>query len=167
MNHTFEYFENALAIFPTVKGFGYAFFRDEHEPKQTGVAIIKNTEPDKYLKRIDAMVQTYQPKIILIPTPDTKNNHKTKRTQQFLKDIIEYAKQQDIIIKTFSREQIRMVFERFDAFTKLEISEKICLWMPDLEKYKPRQRKSYMPEEHYQGMFDAISLFITHLYIDN
>lgn len=42
-----------------------------------------------------------------------------------------------------------LVFEQFDARSKIEIAEKICLWIPSLEKYKPRHRKSYMPEDYY------------------
>jgi hypothetical protein len=164
---THENLENMLALFPNVKGFGYAYFLDEHEPKYYGMSVIKPAEKAKCLKRIIAMIETYQPSILLLPTPDGKYNRKRKRIQEILEEIREYAGKQDIPVKTYSREQIRLVFEQFDANSKLEIAEKICIWIPELEKYKPAHRKSYMPEDYYQGMFDAISLIVTHSFLEN
>lgn len=163
---TYETIENILALYPNVKGFGYAYFRNEPLPKYYGMSVAKVAENGNYLKRIIAMIQTYQPSIIILPTPDGKYNRKRKRIQELLSDIVLYAKKNDIEVKTYSREQIRFVFEQFDANSKLEIAEKICVWMPELEKYKPVHRKTYMPEDYYQGMFDAISLASTHAYMN-
>lgn len=163
---TIETIENMLAIYPNVKGFGYAYFREEYEPKYYGMSVSKVAENGNYLKRIIAMIETYQPAIILLPTPDGKYNRKRKRIQELLSNIMLYAKKSNIPVKTYSREQIRFVFEQFDANSKLEIAEKICVWMPELEKYKPMHRKTYMPEDYYQGMFDAISLASTHTYLN-
>lgn len=163
---TYESIENMLAVYPNVKGFGYAYFQNEHEPKYYGMSVSKIAENNNYLKRIIAMIQTYEPAIILLPTPDGKYNRKRKRIQELLQEITLYAKKNGIEVKTYSREQIRFVFEQFDANSKLEIAEKICVWMPELEKFKPVHRKTYMPEDYYQGMFDAISLASTHAYLN-
>jgi len=166
MNDTsLEYTDRTLALFPHGKGFGYAFFTSPLEPKQSGVVTIKPIDNGRCMRRIDTMVETYQPTLILLPTPDGKHNRKRKRVQELLQDITTYAKRVDIPVKTYFREQIRMVFEQFEARSKLEIAEKICVWMADLEKYQPMYRKNYMPEDYYQSMFDAISLFITHMHI--
>lgn len=157
--------EKTLAIFPNGKGFGYALFVEPYEPKQYGVATIKPTENYRCMRRIDALVETYQPTVILLPTPDGKRNRKRKRVQELLHDISQYAESRNIKILCYSREQIRLVFEQFEARSKLEIAEKICLWMEELERYQPLHRKRYMPEDYYQCMFDAISLFITHMHL--
>lgn len=162
---TFASADRTLAIFPHGKGFGYAFFVEPLEPKHTGVVTIRPIDNNRCLRRIDAMIETYQPTLILLPTPDGKRNNKRKRVQALLDDITRHAKQVNIPVKTYYREQIRMVFEQFEARTKLEIAEKICLWIEDLEKYQPIHRKRYMPEDYNQSMFDAISLFITHMHI--
>lgn len=165
MNIHIEYKEQILALFPNTFGCGYAFFKNEFEPKHSGVVRIQPPNNARCIKRIDAMVETYEPNIILLPTPDGKQNRKKKRIQELLADIALYAKKRDIEVKTYSREQIKMVFEQFEARSKFDISEKICLWMPELEKYKPVKRRGEMPEDYYQGMFDSISLFLTHQYI--
>lgn len=165
----YELTERTLTIFPHGKGFGYAYFTGQLEPDHFGIATVKPPDNAKYLRRIDAMVLTYQPELILLPTPDGKRNRKRKRIQALLNQIVTYAKQNNITVKTYSREQIRLIFEEFEASSKLEIADKICLWMPTLEKYQPLHRKKYMPEDYYQSMFDAISLFITHnsILLDN
>lgn len=161
----YESFENILALYPNVKGVGYGFYQDEHEPKYYGISVVKPMDNEKCLKRIIAMIQTYEPSLILLPTPDGKHNRKRKRIQELLQEIIISAKKLNIPVKSFSREQIRLVFEQFDARSKQEIADKICIWHPDLEKYKPVHRKLYMPEDYHQGMFDAISLVATYLYV--
>jgi len=162
--NTFEPLTNVLCIFPTVRGFGYAFFKDEYEPEFHGVVFSKSSESQTCVNRIALMIETYQPTLILLPTPHKKQALKHKRKQILIADIEALASSYDIRVLTYAREQIRLVFEQFDARSKIEIAEKICMWMPSLEKFKPRHRKSYMPEDYYQGMFDAISLNITHQY---
>ena len=160
------YIEEILAIYPNMKGFGYAFFQDIYMPKYYGMSIVKPPDNDKCLKRIIDMIQTYQPTLLILPTPDGKRNRKRKRIQELLQNITEYAMANNITLKSYSRDQIRLVFEKFDARSKLEIAQKICSGMPELEKYKPVRRKAYMPEDYYQGMFDAISLTLTHAYLN-
>jgi len=162
----YEPFENILALYPNVKGIGYAFFQEEYEPKYYGVSVVKPMNNEKCLKRIVAMIQTYEPSLILIPTPDGKYNRKRKRIQELLQEITLYAKKHNIPAKSYSREQIRLVFEQFDAKSKQEIAEKICIWIPQLEACRPMKRKIFNPEHYYQGMFDAISLAITHFYVN-
>lgn len=163
MNH--ESFENILALYPNVKGIGYAFYQEEHEPKYYGLSVVKPMDNAKCMKRITAMIQIYEPSLILLPTPDGKHNRKRKRIQELLDEIILFAKKQGIPVKSYSREQIRLVFEQFDAKSKQEIAEKICIWHPQLEACRPTKRKLYMPEDYHQGMFDSISLAITHFYV--
>jgi hypothetical protein len=139
------YIEEILAIFPNVLGFGYAFFQDIYLPKYYGMSIVKPPDNKKCLERIIAMIQTYQPTLLLLPTPDGKRNRKRKRIQELLQNITDYAKENNIAYKCYSREQIRLVFEKFGARSKLEIADKICSVMTEMEKYKPVRRKAYMP----------------------
>ncbi len=159
------YIESVLAIYPNVRGFGYAVFLEENNPKDYGIAIIKPRTKEKYLDRIKIMVKVQNPSIILLPTPTGKYNRKRERIQSLIEDIEQYAKAHNIHVKKYSREQIRTVFEQFDAYSKVQIAEKICMWMPDLEDKRPALRKLYMTEDYHQGMFDAISLVITHNFL--
>lgn len=154
-----------LAIFPNVRGYGYAIFPEQDVLKDYGVAVIKLRDHEAYLERIDQMVKVYEPSVILIPTADGKYNRKRERIRALLEKIREYAKKHDIIVKAYSREQIRGVFEVFGAYSKVQIAEKICNWFPELKDRCPERRGLYMNEDYHQGLFDAISLVITHNFI--
>ncbi|MBX7227744.1 MAG: hypothetical protein K1X55_17040 [Chitinophagales bacterium] len=156
-------YTNILALYPNTRGFGYAFFKDEFQLKQFGMSVSKTNDNAHYLKRIMYQVNHFQPLVILLATQDGKHNRKRPRIQQLLEAIQAYALEQNIPVVTYSREQIRATFEKFDATTKQEIAEKICVWFPQLEKYnRIVHRKWYMPEDYYQGMFDALSLAVVH-----
>lgn len=159
------YVESIVAIYPNVRGFGYAVFLEENNPKDYGVAIVKPRSNEKYLDRIEAIVRVNNPSVLLLPTPTGKYNRKRERVQSLIEDIEKYAKAHNILVKKYSREQIRTVFEQFDAYSKFQIAEKICMWMPDLEDKRPVYKKLYDSEDYNQGMFDAISLVITHNFL--
>ena len=156
-----------LAIYPNVRGFGYAVFPEQDVLKDAGVAVIRLRDEQTYMERIDQMVQVHQPSILLLPTANGKFNRKRERIQALLIKIREYAKKNDLIIKSYSREEIRCVFEVFDAYSKVQIAGKICTWFPELLNKCPGKRITYMPEHIHQGLFDAISLMVAHNYNDN
>ena len=64
-----------------------------------------------------------------------------------------------------SREHIQNVFEQFGKTTKYGIAVAIVEWFPKLKPQLPRPWKLGHSEQHHQGMFDAISLGITHYYL--
>lgn len=154
-----------LCIYPNVRGFGYAIFPEQDVLKDYGVAVIRLRDENAYLDRIDQMVKVYNPSVLLIPTPDGKYNRKRERIRALLEKIKSYAKKNDLIIKSYSREQIRGVFEVFDVYSKVQIAQKICSWFPELLNRCPEKREMYKTENFHQGLFDAISLVITHNFI--
>ncbi len=164
MDYSFESFEHMLALYPNVKGFGYAYFQEEMKLKHYGMSVSHVHDNGNYLKRMEKMIHDFSPKIILIPTVNGKYNRKRSRVQELIGGIAELGKNYGIPVVSYSREHIRLVFEKFGAKSKLEIAEKICTWFPELRKYCPVKRRNYMPESYYQGIFDAISLAIVHAY---
>ena len=156
-----------LSIYPNVRGFGYAIFPEQDMLKDYGVAVIRLRDEETYLDRIDQMVKVYRPSLLIIPTPDGKYNRKRERIRSLLEKIRDYAKQHDIVVKSYSREQIRGVFEVFDAYSKVQIAGKLCTWFPELLDRCPERRELYMTENFHQGLFDAISLVVTHNFLTN
>jgi hypothetical protein len=49
--------------------------------------------------------------------------------------------------------------------TKYEIARTIVKWLPQFKHQMPRFRKPWMAEDYNMGMFDALSLAITHFYV--
>lgn len=151
-----------LAIYPNVHGFGYAIFPEQNVLKEAGMATIRLREETKYIERILHMIDVYHPSVILLPTRDGKFNRKRERIKALLDKIRYIAKANNIIVKSFSREQIREAFEGFHAYSKIQIAEKICVWFPELTERCPSKRGAYMAEDFSQGIFDAVSLVMTY-----
>ena len=161
----YMYVEQVLGIFPNMKGLGYAFFKEQNSIDDYGIACIRPMSNRKCMERIRAMVKAYQPSTIIIPARSGKFNRKSKRVKRLIKLIYKLGAENDIIVKEYSREEIRYVFNQFGANSKQEISEKIGTLLPELEHKVPKERNFYDPEPYYQGMFDAISLVIAHNFV--
>lgn len=154
-----------LAIYPNTRGFGFACMEGSKTILDFGVVSVRPICNKKTLRRFQCMVDYYQPTLLLIQDPKGKYGCHGKRTRQLIKTIEEYAEVRGLGCEQYSREQIRFVFDQFDATTKHEIASKITKWFPDLETYKPEPRKLWLPDSYYMGAFDAISLICTHYYL--
>ena len=92
---------------------------------------------------------------------------KSNRVKKLIKKIIEYASNRDIVVRQYSRVQIRSAFEDFSAVSKYEIAVQIAKFFPHLNKVLSPKPKCYLPQNHYQGMFDAMSLVLSHHFLSN
>ncbi|HEY5591321.1 MAG TPA: hypothetical protein VIK55_09915 [Paludibacter sp.] len=156
--------ERMIAIYPNTLGFGYVVLNDKGEILDYGMVTIRPVRNNKCLDRIHEMVLYYQPKILILE--DYENSNKSERVRILLKDICEYGEDSIKIFK-YSREQIRNTFDVFGARNKYEISKKISEAYPQLKSKLPEKRKAWEPENYYQGIFDAMSLVLTHHYLSD
>ena len=89
----------------------------------------------------------------------------SSRVKQLLKDIAKSAERKEIPVQSYSREQIKDVFSTFNVSTKYAIAQKLIEWFPELEDNVPKIRQPWKSEDYYMGLFDALSLGLTHLYL--
>lgn len=156
--------ERMIAIYPNTLGFGYVVLNDKGEILDYGLVAIRPVRNNKCLDRIHEMILYYQPQILILE--DYENSNKSERVRILLKDICEYGEDSIKIFK-YSREQIRNTFDVFGARNKYEISKKISEAYPQLKSKLPEKRKAWEPENYYQGIFDAMSLVLTHQYLSD
>lgn len=154
-----------IAIYPNVRGFGFAVFLDKNTSKFCGVCNIKIGDMDGLLKKVNRLVETYLPSILILPKAFGKFNKKRERIQAILAQINMYADEKNLKFYTYSREDIRLVFEQKNAKSKHQIANAICEVMPEFSDTCPKINSSWLPENYYQGMYDAISLVFTHYYM--
>lgn len=155
-----------LAIYPNTHGFGYAVFSENDKPIHCGMSKLRVRAVKDYLKRLDKMIITYNPSILILPSPDGKHNRKRERIQSLLSEIHEFATEKGLVVKVYSREQIRIAFGADKDLSKQQIAEKICECLPEYADKCPKERRNYQTETFLQGMFDAISLAYTHYYFE-
>lgn len=156
--------ERMMAIHPNTAGFGYVILNEMGEVLDYGMVSIRPVCNDKCLDRIHEMVLYYQPNILILE--DYENSNKSERVRKLIKDIYEYGEDRIKIFK-YSKDQIRNTFDVFGAKNKFEISRKISEAYPQLKSKLPEKRKTWEPENYYQGIFDAMALVLTHHYLND
>lgn len=71
---------------------------------------------------------------------DSAATHTSRRTQDLVESIVDYAKGRKLTAFKYSRNQVKDVFEQLHASTKYEISKKIVEVMPELKLPIPPAR---------------------------
>jgi len=154
-----------LALYPNTRGLGYACVESPKDIIDYGIVTVRPICNGRILKRAKKFIEYYEPTLILIQDYESKYSRHGKRVSGLIDTIVAYAKEKRVPIKQYSREQIRNVLEQFGAKTKYEIATKIIKWLPELKHRTPKVRKLWMSEDYNMGIFDALSLAITHFYL--
>lgn len=154
-----------MAIYPNGVGFGYAVMENPLTPIDCGVVSVKPISNKGCLNKVEKLIDEYMPEIVLTQRLTGKHSKKTKRVTKLIEQIISLSEDKDVSVATYSREQIRFVFSEFQAKNRYEVAKKITEAIPQYKHKLPKRRKAWMSDGHTMGMFDAISLVMTHSYL--
>jgi len=154
-----------LAIYPNALGFGFAFMENALTLKDYQIVTARPMSNASLMKRISDYIDYYEPDIVIVEDYKGKQSKKSKRVTKLIISISEYAQRKNIKTIFYSREQIKFVFSEFKAKTKYEISKSITENIPELKKLLKSKRKLWEAEPYSQGIFDAVSLAITHYFL--
>lgn len=154
-----------LALYPNTRGFGYVCLENPQRLIDWGVMNCRPLSNNKILQQVSSIVDYFNPTLLIVQDPDNKFSRQGYRVTKLIEAIHKRAEKQNIKIVSYSREQIRNVFSSFGATTKHEIASKLLQWFPELMPRAPKVRKLWMKEDYNMGIFDALSLAITHAYL--
>ena len=154
-----------LSLYPNSRGMGYACIEKPAKLLDSGIITIKPPSNEKILKRVRKFVEYFKPTIVILRDFPKFTTYRGRRLEMLLHDIVKIAEEKKIPIHRYGRQQIRDVFEIAGASTKYEISQKLIEQFPILASRAPRVRKLWMDEDYNMGIFDAVSLAITHQYL--
>jgi len=157
----------ALSIYPNTYGFGYSVAENFKELIDYGVVKISPISNKKCLKRFIEFIEFYNPKIIVLRDYEKNKSIRSKRLAKLFEQMISLAEKKKLEISNYTREDIKNVFSQFNSHTKHQICKTIVKWYPQLRRRMPKVRKAWETESYSMSYFDAISLFITHLYLSN
>ena len=146
-----------LALYPNTKGFGFACMNGVTDIIDSGVANIRPISNRKTMKRIQSLIEYFEPVLLLVKDAEYSN-----RTKNLIATIKSECTRKNLKVVTYSRAEIDMAFKEFKAGNKYEIAKKIVESFPELEPNMPEPRKPWKPDDYFMGMFDAISLICTH-----
>lgn len=153
-----------LALYPNARGLCYACIQMPSNLIDYGVANPLPFSKARFIKRVEKFIEFYQPKIVVLRGIE-KDTWKNMQSGQLIEGITQLANERGLSVHSYTRKQIRDVFDVHEAKTKHEISQKLISWIPDLAPLAPQPRKLWMPEDHRMGIFDAVALAVTHDYL--
>jgi Holliday junction resolvasome RuvABC endonuclease subunit len=155
-----------LSLFPNRRGLGYVCL-DVVERKilESGVANVRPISNERVIARIKRFIEFHTPTIIIVRDPKERTIKGTIRLSELNTLIDNCAKTKHTPVYRYTRRQIREVFELFGANNKDEIAKQIIEWFDELAPLAPKIRKPWMDEDYHMGVFDAMSLAITHQYL--
>ncbi len=156
--------DRIIGIHPNTNGFGFVILNEKGEILDYGITTVRPIKNDKCMLKIKELVGYYNPSIIILE--DYRNSNKSKRVKDLIKRI-ELNLKSTVKISKYSKEQIKGIFEIFGARNKFEISQKIAEMYPEFKSKLPHKRKPWLPENYYQGLFDAMTLVLVYQYLND
>lgn len=156
-----------LALYPNTRGIGYACF-DMKEKKvvDTGTVTVTRLWNEKTIGRVMEYIEFCRPHLVILRDAAPGGSSSETRAQKLIDEIARQSALMGINAHRYSRKQVKDVFEIFGARTKHEIVSQIVEWFPEMSARAPRIRKIWMSEDYGMAVFDAVSLAMTYLYID-
>ena len=158
--------QSVLALYPNRYGVAYALFGSPTELIEYGIGNIQPVSNRISLKKIKQYIYYYKPDIIITRNLNDLKNRKSKRIAKLIDAICREAREQKLGVHTYTRTEIKSVFEQFKALSKYQISQKIIEWFAELKAYEFPLRKRWMAENYNAGVFDAVSLAVVYWYLE-
>jgi Holliday junction resolvasome RuvABC endonuclease subunit len=152
-----------LSLYPNSIGIGYACLQIPESLIDFGIAKVTPLSNGKLLGRMEKFMDFYKPKVIVLKEAISSN--RTARVDRLIAAIATLAGEKDIEVFSYGRQQIGDVFETFGCTSKYQMVEKIVTMLPGTATRARRQRKWYEKEDYNMGIFDSLSLAITHAYL--
>jgi hypothetical protein len=159
-----ENFEKILSVYPNSKGYAYVLMEGPIKVLENKMISISPVDNTKILKEIADLLKKHTPDALILEDTDCKFSRKSGRGKQLLRSLSLSSKHRGIHVYSYTREDIRFVFEVWRAKTKYEIAEVIAKNITGFEMLlypKPTYPDS---QKYLTGLFDAVSLGITHYY---
>ncbi len=153
-----------LAIFPSVRGFGFALFHGAWVPIDWGFRHVHGDKNENALEKVQKLIDDYAPDTLLLEDHAGEGSRRSARVETLIDDLADLATVKSIAVKRYARDQIRECFAEFGATTKYEIAQAISRSLPEFPPQLPPERKIWLPEDYRMSIFDAVSLIFTHFY---
>lgn len=157
--------ERVLGIYPNSFGFGFALMQGALSVIDKGMVKVKPACNTTALTKMKKLIEKYEPERVIVEDFEANRLGKSPRVKQLIRSLQSYLKVKEIPVNLYSREQIRLVFDIWNARTRYEIAEVIVRNIPKLRMLlfdKPKYPKS---EAYGSALFDAVSLCICHYYL--
>jgi hypothetical protein len=148
-----------LSLYINTRGFAFVVFDGHFSPFDWGIREMRGSRKRKgCLTRVTQIVDQYAPDVLVIQNTSEHGTQRAPWITALNASIAAFAKDSDIPVFAYSRDQVRAAFERHGCPNKHRLAELIAKHIPALERYVPPPRKPWMSEDRRMGLFDAAAL---------
>lgn len=154
-----------LAIYPTSRGFGFVIFEGPKTLLDWGLPQIPPREEATILRRIDTLLERYNPDLLVIESITDPKCRRKRRVRKLLRAVGKLAAQRRVPVEAFSKDAVRRVFAHVGAVTKQQIASFVASQYRELAPRLPPQRKTWQSEDVRISLFCAAALAIA-FYLD-
>jgi len=155
--------ERVLALAPSSRGVGFAYFEAPLSPIDWGLLGTKGKDKNAAgFAMVRKLVERIQPDVIVLheyALPGVRRSQRVRRLQHM---IATYAATQVIEIRRYARGDIKRAFESFGAVTRHEIAQVIAGQIHAFGHRLPPRKKLWMTEDPRMTLFEAVALALTY-----
>ena len=161
MNPTYSH-GLVLAVHPTSRGFGWVLFEGPHAPVVWGIASAKRNRNATSMRRFEALLNQYQPVVVVLEEFAQDKSRRGDRIQQLAKTMSGFARNRDIDVAVYSREAVGRRVAGDRQAKRHAIAEAVCEQFGIFRLRMPNKRDLWQSEDSRQSLFDAVALAMTH-----
>ena len=148
-----------LAIAPSTRGFGFAVVEGINTLADWGVKSTKGNKTRECLLKVDDLISHYHPDVIVLEDASAKGSRRSRRIRVVIQAIAKLASTRSVLVKLFSRQEVRRFFFSDAKGTKHAQAEILAnRFSEELGFRLPPKRLAYMNEAYQMGIFDAVAL---------
>lgn len=146
-----------LSIYINTRGFAFVVFEGHASPFDWGIREIRGPRKCNGCRlRITQIVDRYAPDVLVIQDTSAQGTQRARWITGL--DASMLAKDRDVPVFAYSRDQVRAAFERYGCTNKHSLAGLIARHIPALGRHVPPPRKPWMSEDRRMGLFDAAAL---------
>ena len=151
-----------LAIAPSTHTVGFAVLHDRHILADWGLKNIEGKKNASSLSVVERLIGTYEPDMLVFEDVRAKGARRSPRVQELLNQIAAMAKDRDLPVRTFGRQQVMDTIVPYGEQTKHTVAEVVAgKFSEQLSTQVPPKRKPWEGENYQMPMFQALALALT------
>lgn len=155
-------YNSVLAIYPSVRGFGYVLFEAPLSAVDWGIREARGRyKNQRCLLAVAALLDRHRPDVLVLQDMSPMGTRRTVRVRELNAHIEETAIESGIPVRAYSRAEVRHAFAAHGITNKHSMAEMIAKHLPVFERYLPPPRKLWMNEDPRMSLFDAAALALT------
>lgn len=155
-----------VAFYPFTRGFGYAVMESPLELEEFNLMDFKQFDIGRILALMREIITIHSPITLVLEDTNSKYCRKGAKAKQVIRAIALWAKKKGIHVEFYSREQIRNVFQRWNATTKYEIAEVLTRNIDKLQPLMFDKPKYPAREPNAEAIFSAVSMGVTYYFME-